>query len=154
MDEDEKDDGFTIIIDGYSDRTVGQGVKARGFQSYFKKIRKKRRILCYLPINGLLTKDAEWGAFYSQNRAGRTAGERGTKMSVYSYYQFVKKEPNNPSSFTYYYSIPKGFTQTDMINAECDYSLLIGKGGNLIYNFKVENKLSKKVGLCTLTAKK
>ena len=112
MDEDETDEGFTIIIDGYSDRTVGQGVKVRGFQSYFKKVRKKRRIMCYLPINGLLTKDAEWGAFYSQNRAGRTAGERGTKISVYSYYQFLKKEPNNPSSFLYYYSIPKGFTQT------------------------------------------
>ena len=50
----------------------------------------------------------------------------------------------------YYYAIPKGFTQSDLVNAESDYSFLLARDSNTIYNFQVETKLSKKVGLCTL----
>ena len=146
-------DNIIIQINAYNDKAVGEGVKIKGFQSYFKKIRKKDRILCYLPINGYSTKTESWETFYNTNRAGRTDGERGTKVSMYGYYQFVKKEPNNKSDNMYYYAIPKGFTQTDMVNAESDYSFLLSKDNNTIYNFQVETKLSKKVGLCTLKEK-
>ncbi len=149
-----EEDPNIIQIEAYNDRAVGEGIRIGGFQSYFKKIRKKEKVLCYLPINGYGTTAQAWENFYSKNRAGRTDGERGTRLTIYAYYQFVKKEPNNKSDNIYYYAIPKGFTQSDLVNAENDYSFLIARDNNIVYNFRVETKLSKKVGLCTLTERK
>jgi hypothetical protein len=149
-----EEDPNIIRIDAYNDRAVGEGIRIRGFQSYFKKIRKKEKVLCYLPINGYSTTGQAWENFYNQNRAARTDGERGTRLTIYAYYQFVKKEPNNKSDNIYYYAIPKGFTQSDLVNAENDFSFLIARDNNTVYNFQVQTKLSKKVGLCTLTERK
>jgi len=146
------DDEEQIHITGYVDRVLGEGIRQKGFHTLFKSLKKTEKIICYLPINGTKTTTDAWEDFYRRNRSGRTAGERGTKLNLYAYYQFLKKEPLQKGSYLYYYAIPKGFTQTDLLNAESDYSIMIGKGGTL-YSFQVESKLSKKVGLCTLRPK-
>ena len=142
-------EGDTIDIQGYADQRMGVGVKRRGFQSRFKALKKTEQILCYLPINGNNTTKEEWETFYIRNRSGRNIGERGTKVKLYGYYQFLKKEPRNPKSTLYYYSIPRGFTQTDLMNIESDYSTMISITKQS-YRFRVESRISKKVGLCTL----
>lgn len=147
MDNDAFED--EIILDSYADRRKGRGVVEKGFQSRFNKLPKKDKILLYLPIKGANTRPEEWEQFYLSTRSDRTDNERNTKLQRHAFYQFLKKEPNNSESDLYYYAIPKGFTQTDKINEEANYSYMIGKGGTL-FNFRTEQKLSKKVGLCTL----
>ena len=138
-----------IFLDSYADKKKGRSVAVRGFQSRFKKARKGQKKLLYLPINGQNTKVEEWEKFYRENRSGRTANERGTRIDKFAFYQFLKKEPRNANSELYYYALPKGFTQTDLVNAETDYSYMIGKG-YVLWDFRPEQKLSRKVGLCTL----
>ena len=146
------DDAFEndIVLDSYADRRKGRGITDKGFQSRFNKLLKKDKILLYLPIKGPNTKVEEWEKFYLSTRKGRTDNERKTKLKRHAFYQFLKKEPKNEQSNLYYYAIPKGFTQTDKINEEANFSYMIGTGGTL-YNFRTEQKLSKKVGLCTLS---
>ena len=143
------DEEDNIEIHGYTDQRMGVGIKRQGFQSRFKALKKTERILCYLPIKGKKTTKEEWEAFYLRNRSGRNIGERGTKVKLYGYYQFLKKEPKNKNSKLYYYSIPRGFTQTDLMNVEADYSTMISITNNT-YRFRVESRISKKVGLCIL----
>lgn len=138
-----------IFLESYADRKKGRNVAERGFQSRFKKLPKKDKILLYLPINGPNTKVDEWKKFYQDNRSGRTPNERGTRVDKFAFYHFLKKEPRNSSSTLYYYALPKGFTQSYLVNAETDYSYMIGEG-QVIWEFRSEQKLSKKVGLCTL----
>lgn len=143
-------EGESIELQGYADQKVGLGVKKQGFQSRFKALKPKQKIFCYLPIQGENTTKEEWEAFYLRNRSGRSTGERNTKVNVYGYYHFLKKEPNNEASNLYYYSIPKGFTQTDLMNVEADYSIMISTKRKR-YRFRIESRISKKVGLCSLT---
>ena len=138
-----------IFIDSYADRRKGRSVVVRGFQSFFKKAKKDKKMQLYLPINGPQTSPDEWARFYRENRSGRTANERGTRIDKCAFYQFLKKEPRNPSSELYYYALPKGFTQTDLVNAETDYNYMIGTG-SVLWDFRPEQKLSRKVGLCSL----
>ena len=140
-----------IELQSYVDRKVGEGIQIKGFQGRFKKI--KHKIICYLPIHGIKTTKEDWEQFYRDNRAERTAGERGTKVSIYAYYHFLKKEPSNKNSSLYYYAIPKGFTQTDHMNLEADFNTMIRKDGTVL-QFRVEQKITKKVGLCTLKENK
>ena len=147
--QDEREEEEEIFLDSYVDRRKGRNVAERGFQSRFKKLPKKDKIRLYLPINGPNTKVEEWEKFYRDNRSGRTANERGTKIDTFAFYHFLKREPRNPSSTLYYYALPKGFTQSYLINAETDYSYMIGAGQS-IWDFRPEQKLSKKVGLCSL----
>jgi len=142
-------DGDEIHIESYADRKKGRNVAERGFQSRFKALAKKDKIKLYLPLNGPRTKVQDWEKFYRENRTARTANERGTKINQYALYHFLKKRPNDDKSDVYYYAIPKGFTQTDLVNAEADYSYMIGKSFT-IYDFRAEQRLSRKVGLCTL----
>lgn len=138
-----------IFLDSYADKIKGRSVAVRGFQSRFKRLPKKDKIYLFLPINGPRTKVDEWEKFYRENRSGRTANERGTRLDKFAFYQFLKKEPRNANSELYYYALPKGFTQTDLVNAETDYDYMIGKG-YVLWDFRPEQKLSRKVGLCTL----
>ena len=138
-----------IFINSYADRKKGRNVAERGFQWRFKKLAKKNKILLYLPINGSQTKIEDWEKFYRDNRTGRTANERGTRIDKFAFYHFLKKRPTDASSDVYYYAIPKGFTQSYLVNAETDYSYMIG-AGLTIWDFRGEQKLSRKVGLCTL----
>ena len=147
--QDDREEEEEIFLDSYADRRKGRNVAERGFQSRFKKAKKDQKELLYLPINGPNTKVEDWEKFYRDNRSGRTANERGTRVDKFAYYQFLKKEPRNPNSTLYYYALPKGFTQSYLVNAETDYSYMIGKG-YIIWDFRGEQKLSKKVGLCTL----
>ena len=124
-------------------------IAEKGFRSLFKAQAKKNKIILYLPLNGPSTKPQDWEKFYRDNRTGRTANERGSKIKSFAFYHFLKKRPKDASSDVYYYAIPKGFTQTDLVNAEADYSYMIGKSLT-IYDFRAEQRLSRKVGLCTL----
>jgi len=136
-----------IHIESYADRRKGRNVADKGFQSRFKKTAKK--LYLYLPINGPNTKPEDWKQFYRENRTGRTANERGTRVNTFAFYQFLKKRPADDSSNLYYYALPKGFTQSYLVNAETDYSYMIGTGYT-IWDFRTEQKVSAKVGLCTL----
>jgi hypothetical protein len=140
-----------IEIRAYNDRRMGDGVKDKGFQSLFKALPKQKKILCYLPIKGPRTKKEDWEQFYREQRTQRTAGERGTKLSINAYYQFLKREPQNDSDNMYFYAIPRGFTQTFLMNAESDYSTMIGQDGTK-YEFSIDGKVSIKVGLARLKA--
>jgi hypothetical protein len=144
MDEDNE-----VHIESYADRIKGRDIAEKGFRSLFKAQAKKDKIRLYLPLNGPSTKPQDWEKFYRDNRTGRTANERGSKIDSFALYHFLKKRPKDASSDVYYYAIPKGFTQTDLVNAEADYSYMIGKSLT-IYDFRAEQRLSRKVGLCTL----
>ena len=141
-----------ILLDSYADKRKGQNVVQKGFQSYFKGIATKERLYLYLPINGSKTSIKEWVKFYKDDRAERTAKEKGFGNTKNMFYHFVKKEPRNPANDDYYYAIPKGFTQSDLLNKESDYSYMVGKGF-VLWEFRSEQKLSLKVGLCTLGKK-
>jgi len=141
MDEEE-----IIHLEGYADQRVGTGIKRKGFQSRFKTLKKQDKIICHLPIKGTKTTKEEWAQFYKEKQSGR--GKSG-KISIHAFYHFLKKEPTNNKNHYYYYAIPKGFTQTDLVMLETDYKEMIDQKGE-IYEFRVESRVSKKVGLCTL----
>ena len=144
MDEEE-----IIHLEGYADQRVGTGIKRRGFQSRFKALKKGDKIYCHLPIKGPKTTKEEWAQFYKERQSGR--GKSG-KISMHAFYHFLKKEPSNENNDYYYYAIPKGFTQTDLITLETDYDEMLGHRGE-VYEFRVESRISKKVGLCILKRK-
>eukprot|EP00945_MAST-04E_sp_MAST-4E-sp1_P003703 g3703.t1 len=123
-----------ILLDSYADKRNGQNVVQKGFQSYFKRIATKERLYLYLPINGSKTSVKEWVKFYKDNRAERTAKEKGFGNTKNMFYHFVKKEPRNPANDDYYYAIPKGFTQSDLLNKESDYSYMVAWGCGSVRN--------------------
>jgi len=144
MDEEE-----IIQLEGYADQRVGTGIKRKGFQSRFKALKKQDKIICHLPIKGTKTTKEEWAQFYKEGQSGR--GKSG-KINIHAFYHFLKTQPTNKNDNLYYYAIPKGFTQTDLVALETDYEEMIGQKGE-IYEFRVESRVSKKVGLCTLRRK-
>ncbi len=80
-----------------------------------------------------------WPSFYERVAASLTSGEQK--------YQMIVTDSQWLGAFVeggYYLNL------TDKINEEANFSYMIGTGGTL-YNFRTEQKLSKKVGLCTLS---
>jgi len=146
---DNMDEEEIIHLEGYADQRVGTGIKRRGFQSRFKALKKQDKIICHLPIKGTKTTKEEWAQFYKERQSGR--GKSG-KIRMHAFYHFLKKEPTRRNSDFYYYAIPKGFTQTDLITLETDYDEMLGHRGE-VYEFRVESRVSKKVGLCILRRK-
>lgn len=132
----------TIIVKRYNDKVYGD-IKDAGFSSQFKSAPSEFKFYGYLNTNGI-EKEA-WVTYYNENRRGRTDLVKLT-TKPYMYYRLLKIDKKNKNNLEYYYCLPRGFTQTHLLNLELDYNTIYDTTGKQ-YSFSTISKISKAIGV-------